>query len=493
MDYKAKLELVGLKLKLITNSKEYFQKMQKAFTRKKKGYYWIPSYRSGQWDGNIQMLTSAGYIPYGLLPEFLKFHRKLFDGKVQLHIDDEVKKIYKADSFQPKFDLSLYPRPYQKEAIEICLKYRNGLIRSATASGKSLIIAYIIKNILDNRKITKARRALIIVPSTSLVEQFYSDMVEYGINSDFIGRVYATTKEWDKATVISTWQSLANNHDKLKLYDIIIADECHQVKSHELKQIMSKAKIARYRFGFTGTLYDDIVENWNVSAFIGPVLKEYPSGFLAEQGYVSKCNVSVFHINYTSVNDEIKYYPEVRKEAFFKNFRLTFLSELVKFTDHNVLLLVSTIEEGSMLKQFLSRSTDKEVEFLRGKDKVAVREEWRKRMMTESNIALIATYGIFQQGINIPNLKYAILASPSKSKIRVLQSVGRALRKHENKEEGAYIFDIIDEVRHLGKHGDIRLSYYEREGFEVYEHKLYEGIRYNIHDFFDWFEKEMKL
>jgi hypothetical protein len=277
---------------------------------------------------------------------------------------------------------------------------------------------------------------------------------------------------------------------------VMVTGNCHQVKSHELKQIMSKAKIARYRFGFTGTLYDDVVENWNVSAFIGPVLKEYPSGFLAEQGYISKCNVSAFHINYTSVNDEIRYYPDVKKEVFFKNFRLKFISELVRFTDHNVLLLVSTIEEGNMLKQFLSRSTEKEVEFLQGKDKVAVREEWRRRMINENNIALIATYGIFQQGINIPNLKYAILASPSKSKIRVLQSVGRALRKHENKEEeGAYIFDIIDEVRHLGKHGDVRLSYYEREGFEVHEHKLYEGIRYNINDFFDWFisEKEMML
>jgi superfamily II DNA or RNA helicase len=303
---------------------------------------------------------------------------------------------------------------------------------------------------------------LVVVPSQSLVEQFKGDMIDYGITKDAIGKVYDKYKQWDKNIVISTWQTLMNNHDKLPLYDVIIGDECHQNKAHELKKIFSKTK-ARYRLGFTGTLPTHITDLYNIKSYLGPVLKEYPSGLLAEQGYIAQCRVKVYKQKYPHI--ESRAYRDIKDEVFNDRQRLELIGKIVNQIDDNVLLLVTYKAEGEKLRQLLKRRTKREVVFLSGDDKTDIREEWRQRMIKEKNIALIATYGIFQQGINIPNLKHGILASPSKSKIRVLQSVGRTLRAHN--DEVAYIYDIIDECRFLSKHGEKRLDYYENEGFEI--------------------------
>ena len=453
------------KIKIKTDDDEYLKEMKNEFSPKAKGYFWSKKYKSGIWDGKIHFITKdSNLIAFGLLLDYIKAHKKLFP-TINLEIDREVKELFKGCPIEPKFDLNLEPRPYQKESVEIALKYSKGIIRSATASGKSLAISYIIKNILDNRNLTKVQRALVVVPSTNLVEQFRNDMIDYGLPEQYIGRVYSDYKEWNNAIVISTWQTLKNNHDKISLYMALIGDECHQNKAHELKAIFSKSN-AIYRIGFTGTLPNHITDLYNIKSFIGPVLKEYPSGLLAEQGYIAKCNVKIINIDYP-IGTIANYYKEIKEEIFNDERRLEILSELINSIDHNVLILVSYINEGDKLLKLLNRKTKKEVVFLSGKDKTEIREEWRKKMINGNNIALIATYGIFQQGINIPNLKYAVLASPTKSKIRTLQSVGRTLRNHENKEDGAIIYDILDNVKFLKKHGEKRIEYYKSEKFNI--------------------------
>lgn len=470
MAYKVRLELYrGIRIKIHTNSRSYMRSMQKAFTHKVKDYYWMPKYQAGMWNGETSLITKTGTFPYGLLLDFLREHKKHKD--VELEVDDEVKNLFKGEELEVNYDLSLYPHPYQKEAIEYCLRYTKGIIRSATASGKSLVISYIIKTLLDNRNITNVRRALIIVPSKHLVEQFFTDMQEYGIKEKYIGRIYDKIKnkpiEWAKTIVITTWQSLKNNTERLKDYDAIIGDECHQVKAHELKKIFSKSK-ARYRLGFTGTMPYDILETLNTKAFLGPVLKEYSSGLLGELGYIAKCNVKVLNIDYP-LGLEAEYYDDVKRETFEHKFRLGLIKDLVNNLDDNVLLLVGYRREGRLLLNYLGSYTKRRVVFLCGIDDVTLREDWRQKMIKEKNIALVATYGIFQQGINIPNLKYLVLAAPFKSKIRVLQSIGRALRQHENKDKGAFVFDIVDDVKYLARHADKRMWFYENEGFNIEE------------------------
>jgi superfamily II DNA or RNA helicase len=460
--YKVKL-LLGdnYKIKIISNHDTYLRDMKEEFAIHVPNYFFMGKYKARMWDGKTHFITERGFLPFGLLLDFMRVSLKKYP-EVKIVPDDRVKALFKGPSIPIKYDLSLEPRPYQKETVESTIRFTKGIIRSATASGKSLAISYILKNLLDNQDVTNVSRGLIVVPSKSLVEQFKGDMIEYGIPESYIGKVYDKYKQWDNNIVISTWQTLRNNHDKLPMYDCIIGDECHQNKAHELKKIFSKTK-AQYRLGFTGTLPTHITDLYNIKSYLGPVLKEYPSGLLAEQGYIAQCTVKVHRLKYPHVDS--KTYRGIKDEVFNDRERLELIGKIVNGIDDNVLLLVTYKAEGEKLRQMLRRRTKREVVFLSGDDKTDTREEWRQKMIKEKNIALIATYGIFQQGINIPNLKHGIFASPSKSKIRVLQSVGRTLRAHN--DERAYIYDIIDECKFLSTHGEKRLDYYENEGFEI--------------------------
>ena len=147
------------------------------------------------------------------------------------------------------------------------------------------------------------------------------------------------------------------------------------------------------------------------------------------------------------------------------------ITDLSKRTNDNVLILVGLVEkEGEILYEYIKNNTEnKTVVFLSGKTSVDVREEWRKKLNEEKNIIMIATYGIASTGLNIPSLKHLILASPFKSEIRTLQSIGRALRLHSSKTKGAIIYDIIDNTRYLSRHGKKRLEYYKAEKFNLIE------------------------
>jgi superfamily II DNA or RNA helicase len=289
-----------------------------------------------------------------------------------------------------------------------------------------------------------------------------------------IGRVHGKSKEWDENIVVSTWQTLMRHHDKLKQYGAVIVDECHGVKSFQLKKILVKAINADYRLGFTGTLHAGKLDNLNTQSYLGPVIANYSSGFLAEKGYISKCNIKVINIEYQEVLEGT--YDEVKDLVFTNQYRLNVIKKVVNQLDHNVLILVGKVEkEGDYLKNWLQGVTKKEIVFLSGRDSIEEREKWRKACLKRKDIILIATYGIFATGVNIPNLKYIMFGAPFKSKIRVLQSIGRALRKHANKKEGAVIYDIHDHTKYLGKHGNVRFRYYGVEGFETDEIVLEEG------------------
>ena len=463
----------NLNLRINTEDPDYISIMRAEFTRKVQNFRFVPAYRSGKWNGMVCMIDKWKHtFPYGLLFDFIRIHKKNYP-HIKLEIDQDVKNLFIGPELEIEYDLKLFPRPYQIDCIEGCLEHTKGIIRSSTASGKSLVIAYVIKILLDNKCIDKA---VIIVPSKGLIAQFYQDLIDYGIDSSIIGMAFSGRKQWDKTILISTWQTLKNNHDKLDQFQCIIADETHGAKAHELKQILEKGTKAEYRFGFTGTMHAKSLDNWNTKAFIGPIIREYPSGLLAEQGWISKCTVNMVNIEYREDFWHGEYHG-IRDLVFQNDYRMRLIKKMVGDLDHNVLVLVDKVEkEGELLKQFLSNDVNKEVVFLSGKDNIDVREKWRKECMKRKDICLIATYGIFQVGVNIPNLKYIVLASPFKAKIRVLQSIGRSLRLHEIKEEeGAQIFDIHDHTKFFEKYGNVRSRYYESEGFKVEELIFHEG------------------
>jgi len=475
------VKVSDLNLQIITKDREYLAKIREEFTSYVEGFQYMAAWKAGHWDGKTCLVNSLGIFPYGLLFDYIKIHRKNFPD-IPLKIGNRVKQLFLIDKLDIQYNLNLYPRPYQKDCIEASLKHSKGIIRSSTASGKSLVISYIVKNLLDNDLI---KQAIIVVPGKSLIKQFHGHLVEYGIDETYIGEVYSQRKQWDKKIVISTWQSLSRNHDKLNQFDCIIIDEVHGAKSYQLKTILSKATSAKWRLGFTGTMHSDELNNWNTKSYLGPIIREYPSGLLAEEGWISKCNVHILNIKYLQ-KKWIGTYNEIKDQVFNRNYRMKLIEAIVKRLDHNVLLLVGKVEdEGEVLKAWLKDECGKTVEFLSGKDKVEIREEWRKRCMVEKNIALIATYGIMAQGIDIPNLKYVIFVSPFKAKIRILQSVGRSLRKHADKENGAHIFDISDQTKYFKKHGEIRLRYYDAEKFNIIEQTFIENVPIDLEKLFD--------
>jgi superfamily II DNA or RNA helicase len=463
-----------MKIQIVTEDSDYMSLMREEFTRYVEGFMYMRQYQSGSWNGKTCMIHRFNNsIPYGLLFDFIRVHKKNFP-RNRLIIDQKVKSLFRGPQLTPKYDLNLKPYPYQKDCIEASLNYTKGIIRSATASGKSAIITYIIKTLLENPTISKVTKAIIIVPTKHLVEQFYGDMIDYGVPERNIGRVYQKYKHWDRPIVVATWQTVSRNIDEITKCDVIIIDETHQSKSYELRKILSKATRAHYRFGFTGTLHSSDLDNWNVKAYLGPVIREYPSGFLADEGYISKCNVKMLNMEYQQ-NEWEGTYNDVRDEIFRNEYRMKIIRKIVKSVDHNMLILVGKVEkEGEYIEEIL-KNCGKEVVFLSGRDDVDTREEWREKCASRKDIVIIATYGIFQLGVNIPNLKYIMMAAPFKSKIRVLQSIGRGLRKHTDKEEGAVIFDIHDHAKHFGKYGDIRIRYYDSEGFDVKEFVFTEG------------------
>lgn len=468
-----------LHIKVETDDTKHYRIIDDILSEHVDGYYHMPAFRSGQWDGKVHLFNKVKNIfPYGLLTEVLGYYIKEHPNE-RLNISDAVRSLFEDKKFSPVWDLKYKPWDYQEDCISSALSNMKGILLSATASGKSLMIAYIVKTLLERKSDIQQ---IIIVPTTSLIEQFKSDLIEYGIHSSYIGTVYSKSKEFDNPIVISTWQSLKNRKNELLRFTAIHVDEVHGVKANVLKDIVKKAHNASFRLGYTGTMPPDRLDELYVKSYLGPVLKSYRSMDLAEMGYVAKCNINMIQLDYNN-----KYngnYADVRDEIFNNRYRLGLIQHLISEMDHSALILVEKVEkEGQYLEQILRDSKefkDKEIKFLSGKDDAEERELWRRFADEEDNIILIATYGIFQVGVNIKSLQSLILASPSKSKIRVLQSIGRILRMHADKTNGATVWDIVDNVKYLKKHGDARLRFYNIERFDVCEMELKEGESYNV-------------
>lgn len=193
-------------------------------------------------------------------------------------------------------------------------------------------------------------------------------------------------------------------------------------------------------------------------------------------GYISHCNVNMIYINYFRDFNSYRY-DDLKDILFLNEYRLSVIRDILKQVRENFLLLVGKIEkEGEILKEYLGKNFPRrEVVFLSGRDKIEYREYWRKEMQKRKDIILIAMYQIYQEGINIPSLKYLIFAAPFKSKIRVIQSVGRTTRKFQNKITGSEVFDIVDNTKYFRDQGTKRYKHYQKEKFNVREININEN------------------
>ncbi len=256
----------------------------------------------------------------------------------------------------------------------------------------------------------------------------------------------------------------------------MVISNCHTTKATKLQEILYNCTNAQFRFGVTGTLPTNRLDELNVRSYIGPVLKTFRGRDLSDLGFISKCTVKMISVTY--IDEPTGDYLDIRDDTFHKEYRLGLIKHLVNITNNSVLILVEKVEkEGEVLESILNEDfPDKRVVFLSGRDSSEERDLYRQEMNDSDDMVVIATYPIFQAGVNIKSLRSIILASPTKSFIRVIQSLGRVLRKHVSKDKGgAELYDIVDQCKYLIDHGDKRHRHYTKERHDIIELSLNEN------------------
>ena len=364
---------------------------------------------------------------------------------------------------------SYSPRKYQVEGVYDALKHNRKLLISPTASGKSLMIYSLVRYYTD-----KHEKILLVVPTTSLVEQMYKDFEDYGWNAEsYCHRIYSGKEKTNEYPVtITTWQSVYKlERSFFEDYSVVIGDEAHLFKSKSLISIMTKLHHAKYRYGFTGTLDGTQTHKWVLEGLFGPSYKVTKTDELIRQGHLAQLDIQCLLLKHSpqkfeTYQDEIEYL--ITHEQ-----RNKFLCNLTLDLKGNTLILYSRVEtHGAVLYDKINNSkhTERKVFFVHGGVDAEERELVREITEKENNAIIVASYGTFSTGINIKNLHNIIFASPSKSRIRNLQSIGRVLRKGSNKIK-ATLYDIADDCTYKSKrnytlnHLIERIKIYNEENF----------------------------
>jgi len=443
------------------------------FTFDVPGAKFMPQYRSKYWDGKIRLFNvQKNEIYVGLLDKVTSFCKRhdyefeFLDSKFYGLPYEENDKISEEGVKDYVTAISKYkPRGYQIEGISDALKRNRRLIISPTGSGKSLMIYAITRYHTEHN-----RRVLIIVPTTSLVEQMYKDFVDYGWDVEEVcHKIYAGKDLLSKKNVIiSTWQSIYKLPKTWFKYDVVIGDEAHQFKSKSLVSIMTKLYDTKYRYGFTGTLDGTQTHKWVLEGLFGPSYKIINTSDLQEAGYLAKLNIKVLLLKHDPkifdlYEDEVQYLiSHEKRNKFIKNLALDLKG--------NTLILYSRVATHGQILYDLINTNERPVFFVHGGVDATEREEVRELTEKENNAIIIASYGTFSTGINIKRLHNIIFASPSKSRIRTLQSIGRVLRKGVGKVN-ATLYDVADDTKKGSKqnytlnHLIERIKYYNEEKF----------------------------
>ena len=419
------------------------------FTFEVPGAKFMPQYRNKIWDGKIRLFSPHnGRIYVGLLPYVKEFCSKnSIKYILEEGIENERNIVHKdvrdfATSLQPKSKgQPIEIRDYQLDAIHHAISRNRTLLLSPTASGKSLIIYTLVRYYQ-----MMGLKTLILVPTTSLVEQMYSDFIDYGWKDEYIHRVYAgMDKGSKKPVVISTWQSIYKLHSPyFAQYGCIIGDEAHLFKAKSLTDIMVKSRDVKYRFGLTGTLdgTQELIDNDTLAKLkINCVVLKHTE---EESKRVRKYIYS----------EEINYIVSHPK-------RNIFIKNLCKTLNGNTLCLFQLVEKHGVLLYNEIKKFDRKVFFVYGGTDTQTREDIRAITEKEKDAIIIASYGTFSTGINIRNIHNIVFASPSKSRVRVLQSIGRGLRQSKNKES-VKLFDIADDLTHKTRRNFTLRHFYDR-------------------------------
>jgi superfamily II DNA or RNA helicase len=464
--------------------KSVAQELSEYFTFYVPGYQFTPAYKNKIWDGKIRLADLRTFTMYhGLVPYIDKFCK---EREYNLEIDSDVVNtenfsLVEAVDFVKTLNLPFEIRDYQLQAFVHAIRNKRILLLSPTASGKSLILYCIVTYL----QYSDFKKGLLIVPTTSLVEQMYKDFQDYGYDSDsFCHRQYSgKEKHTDKFLTITTWQSIYKNEPEyFEQFDFVLGDEAHQFKAKSLATILSGCVNAKYRIGTTGTLDGTQTHRLVLEGLFGPVYKATSTSELIASKQLADFKIKCLILKYADnvcqaarkwdYNSELEYI--VLNEA-----RNKFIKNLVLSLEGNTLVLFQFVEKhGKELYKIIKESTkDRHVFFVFGGTDVEIRESVREITEKQRDAIIVASYGTFSTGVNIRNLHNIVFASPSKSRVRNLQSIGRGLRKGDNKEQ-AVLFDIVDDMR-IGKFTNFTLNHFI-ERVKIYDEEKFNYKFYNI-------------
>jgi len=447
------------------------------FTFEVEGAKFMPQYRKRNWNGEIHLYDLRSKKIYvGLLDKIVSFCERhgytyKFEDNDYYGLPFEINSSISIEGVKDyiKSITKIKPRDYQIEGVCDCLKHNRRLLVSPTASGKSLMIYSLVRYYVH-----KGMKILLVVPTTSLVEQMYKDFIEYGWDAKnhchriYSGREVTNTNE----VTITTWQSVFRMEKSFfKDYDVIIGDEAHLFKSKSLVNIMTKLEHAKYRFGFTGTLDGTQTHKWVLEGLFGPSYKVTKTEKLMKEGHLSQLDIQCLVLKhppkkFETYEDELQYLISHEQ-------RNNFITNLALDLKGNTLILYSRVEtHGAILYEKINNSkhTDRKVFFVHGGVDAEQRESIREITENEKNAIIVASYGTFSTGINIKRLHNVIFSSPSKSRVRNLQSIGRVLRKGKDKVK-AILYDIGDDCTYNSKrnytlnHLIERIKIYNEENF----------------------------
>lgn len=422
------------------------------FTFKVPGHQFTPAYKNKMWDGNIRLFNVNTRLIYaGLRPHIEQFaEERGYDIEHLSEFSDREFSLSEANAFIAALEPTLQPRDYQVTAFAHAIRTGRALLVSPTGSGKSFI-QYLITMYFQSLFLT-AKKTLIIVPTTGLVHQMTSDFEDYGLDAKYMHSIYSgEDKDTSRPIVITTWQSIFKMPKKwFDQFGCVMVDECHLAKAQSLTSILTKMENCAYRFGFTGSLDGSQTHALVIQGLLGPIKKVATTAGLIEQKHLASFQIKAIVLKYSEETRKTcknLSYPDEMDFIVRNPNRNRLLSNLALSLTGNTLLLFQYVEKhGKLLYDIIKAAAgSRSVYFVHGGVDGQERDDIRGLVEQEADAIIIASAGTFSTGVNIKNLHNIIFASPSKSKIRNLQSIGRGLRKSDSKQQ-AVLYDIADDL-----------------------------------------------
>ncbi len=471
-----------------------------AYARKAPNYFFSPKFKLGQWDGEIRFFWKTGKTYNRLLDELiprvvgLGYKVRVEDDRVSTWVEpdpidenyfnsDELSKIVDPETGKP-----IIMRPYQVDLINALLENGGGVGIAGTGAGKT----YITAAIADAYGRKGDLNTLTIVPSLNLVFQTRDKYRELELDA---GIYCKDEKDLDHQHVVSTWQSLQNNPSLMKKFQVVIVDECHGIRGNVLTNLLNEyGNHIAHRFGVTGTLPKEEADKMSIRCAVGAEQFAIPAHELIEQGWLAKLHIDVIEMTVNMMEEYEAHLADIKgsldkpptyrqfKDSYFpdfqaeKRFLITDQSRLEWICDYiekkrdaqkgNVLCFIDRIAFGKKLTSMIEGA-----HFIHGKDPMKARREIYELFKHHEDLVVIANVKCAGTGLSIDRIFNLMFIDMGKSFIRVIQSIGRGLRKGHDKDS-VQVTDLCSDLKYSRRHSRERIGFYKEAKYPYKKRKV---------------------